>query len=220
MSQPTMRSRSSQFVLGVAAALTLAVVIIGVPLLLAALGGDPLPRPRRIVVEPARRSAAQGRHRHVVHPAPRHRRMAGLGQLRVVDRGRDRRAPARSGRGPPARARRSAALGGRPHHRRRADHHGTRSGLRVAARAGRRGRGHDARSVAGRGSGRRPARRRCIRTRHWPVRMRARRPRHRTRIWCTRSTKVTTSAASPNDSAGPSAARPRSPITTTSRTRI
>ncbi len=44
MSQPTMRSRSSQFVLAVAAALILAVVIIGVPLLLAALGGDPLPR--------------------------------------------------------------------------------------------------------------------------------------------------------------------------------
>ena len=44
MSQPTTRSRSSQFVLGVVAALTLAVVIIGVPLLLAGLGGDPLPR--------------------------------------------------------------------------------------------------------------------------------------------------------------------------------
>ena len=44
MFQPTMRSRSSQFVLGLAAGVTLALVIIGVPLLLAALGGDPLPR--------------------------------------------------------------------------------------------------------------------------------------------------------------------------------
>ena len=53
MSQPTTRSRSSQFVLGLAAALTLAVVIIGVPLLLAGSRWRSAAAAHRIVVEPA-----------------------------------------------------------------------------------------------------------------------------------------------------------------------